>query len=99
MQIVSNRDTQHEMSNPVSWENKKKYHQLSSAELAKRDVMVNMFYACYFIGVAWYLFLFGAVRKNFGLFFVAYQEHYDTNASVTSLVATMQNIIFSVSCE
>ena len=32
MQIVSIGDNLHEMSNPVFWENKKKYFQMSSAE-------------------------------------------------------------------
>ena len=37
MQIVSNGDTLHEMSNPVFWKNKKTIS-LSSAEWAKRDI-------------------------------------------------------------
>ena len=32
MQIVSNGDSLHEMSNPVSWENWEKYFKMSSAE-------------------------------------------------------------------
>ena len=35
MQIVSNGDDLHEMSNPVFWENKKNVTYLSSAELGK----------------------------------------------------------------
>ena len=38
MQIVSNGDNLHEMSNPVFWENKKNIINLSSAELAQKSV-------------------------------------------------------------
>ena len=42
MQIVSNGDNLHEMSNPVSWENnKKKIINISSADLAQRVLKVN----------------------------------------------------------
>ena len=41
MQIISNGDNWHEMSNPFFWENKKNIVPLSSAELAKRVVKVK----------------------------------------------------------
>ena len=41
MQIVSNGDNLHEMSNPVSWKKKNIRKNLSSAELAQRMVKVN----------------------------------------------------------
>ena len=41
MQIVSNGDNLHEMSNSVVWQNKKKKINLSSGELAKRVVKVK----------------------------------------------------------
>ena len=41
MQIVSNGDNLHEMSNPVFSGNKKNVSSLSSAELAQRVVKVN----------------------------------------------------------
>ena len=44
MQIVSNGDNLHEMSNPVLCENKKSVTSLSSADLARRVVKVKMTY-------------------------------------------------------
>ena len=41
MQIVSNGDNLHEMSNPVSGKNKKNIINLSSAEYAQRVVKVK----------------------------------------------------------
>ena len=41
MQIVSNGDNLHEMSNPVFWENKKNITNMSSVELAQRVVKVD----------------------------------------------------------
>ena len=38
MQIVSNEDHLHEMSNPVFWKKNKKYYILFSAKLAQRVV-------------------------------------------------------------
>ena len=41
MQIVSNRDNLHEMSNPDLWENKKNIINLSSAKYSQRVVKVK----------------------------------------------------------
>ena len=41
MQIVSNGDNLHEMSNPVFWEKNTKNINLLSAEFAQRGVKVN----------------------------------------------------------
>ena len=41
MQMLSNRDNLHEMSNLVFWENKKNVINMSAAELAPRVVKVN----------------------------------------------------------
>ena len=40
--IVSHGNNLHELSNPVSWKNKKNIVNLSSAELAQRVVKVNI---------------------------------------------------------
>ena len=42
MQIVSNGDNLHEMSDNVFWENKKNSISLSSSEIAQRVVMVKI---------------------------------------------------------
>ena len=42
MQIISNGDELHEMSNPVFWKNKRNAIDLSSAEFAQRMVKVEM---------------------------------------------------------
>ena len=39
MQIVSNGDNLHEMSNPVFWEKQEKYFKLSSAEIYTQHAM------------------------------------------------------------
>ena len=43
MQIVSIEEHLHELSKPVSWENKKNIINISSAELAQRVVKVKQF--------------------------------------------------------
>lgn len=48
-------------------------------------------------GATLYLMLFGGIRKNFGIFFVAFQERFESSASLTSALNTMQNLVMSTS--
>ena len=73
MQILHG-DSLHEMSNPAFWKKKKdKYHQLSSAELAQRVVMVKEGYLMvilpYFL-----LFLHKNIRSDYSLGVCIYGE-------------------------
>ena len=50
MQIVSNGDNLHEMSNPVFWgKNKKEYFKLSSAQIFIRVLSVKLIFTCWHI--------------------------------------------------
>lgn len=48
-------------------------------------------------GATFYLMLFGGIRKNFGIFFVAFQDRFGSTASLTSFLTTMQNLVISFS--
>ncbi|XP_045202602.2 monocarboxylate transporter 12-like [Mercenaria mercenaria] len=48
-------------------------------------------------GAALYLAIFGGIKKNFGIIFVAIQDRFGSTASVTSLLTTMQNLVMSFS--
>ncbi|KAL4220177.1 hypothetical protein ACF0H5_020585 [Mactra antiquata] len=48
-------------------------------------------------GSMFYLILFGGIKKNLGIFFVAYQDRFHSSASLTSALTTMQNVFISVS--
>ncbi|XP_053403483.1 monocarboxylate transporter 7-like [Mercenaria mercenaria] len=48
-------------------------------------------------GAAFYLAIFGGIKKNFGIIFVAIQDRFGSTASVTSLLTTMQNLVMSFS--
>ncbi|KAH3812399.1 uncharacterized protein LOC127835001 [Dreissena polymorpha] len=62
-----------------------------------RGLPIDRGWAWIVLGAAFfYLIIFGGIRKNFGIFFVEFQSRFNSSASITSSLTTIQNLVMSI---